>query len=504
MNNYFSNDRDFENEKRNGSANKEYLRILKDKTITPVFLKANVAVNGYILPDFDRSLSVHDTAYRTSVGSYRKPEKDKKTGHPRFSEWVLRGIPAYLFYQGRYNFISPEYVGQRDPIVDLRKYIYGNKISKYMWLVGGKDESNSAPKDQPSKFNNIMLPSYSYIAIMNVVCNPTYTGRNKDDVDVKPRIMVLKSTAYNNLESALNSDRPGSIDPVDPEWADYKYGDVTRPEAAVNFTTCSYPMDKNGYYTGLKFGNESRSMGRITDLGITTTCIPENLLAERLDLMDIETYHIAEYQDILDVIINTGRVDKRLLIDACGDMGDIHEPENHTKPVQGFSAETSESDNSVESVTEDQSQPAPPMPPTPPAPHAVKERDFWVAVNGKTSRKVESEIQDIVDNTDGDVFIMLVGEREWRKPEFYGIIKDEIPMPPAPPTPPAPPVKDNHYAKPAPLSTPIDPAAERRTKEEEEEMQRIRGIVESGNSATLPVSDLKKLGALQRKLPYIG
>ena len=93
---------------------------------------------------------------------------------------------------------------------------------------------------------------------------------------------------------------------------------------------------------------------------------------------------------------------------------------------------------------------------------------------------------------------MAIGDSKWQSPEYYGFIKDEIPgLTPPPPV-------ENSFVKPAPLNPqPDNPNAEHRTKEEEEEITKIRAAI-AANGASVSVNDLKRLGALQRKLPYVG
>lgn len=480
--NFFSVTRS-NSDKDNNFGNKDYPRIFADKSITPVFLNTTTVVRGYIMPDFDRSMSKNDVDFRTSVGSYRISNmEDPETGHPIFSAWVQRNIKAYLFYLHRYNFISPTMVGLHDPIVDLRKYIYGNKLEPYMWLVKNPGQKSDTP---------FVLPNTSMIAAMNAVCNPTYTGRDGKDTDVKPRVLVLKSAAYNNMESALNADNPSTVAPIDENWPGYKYGDITDPKHAVNFVSCKYLMDTgNGIqYAGLKFGTDTRSMGKIVDLGITTSEIPEEYLAERVDLEDPDTYHIPSYQDILDLIIDTGAVDSDLLEDACGDYGEIHDPSTKTYPSAGV-----ESDNEVAPEPPTVSDEVPPPPPV----AVEKEKEYWVAMNGKTVKQTESQVQQLVDDDACDIYVMAIGDNKWQTPEYYGFTKDEIPgLTPPPPV-------ENSFVKPAPLNhQPDDPNAERRTKEEEEEITELRASI-AVNGASVSINDLKRLGALQRKLPYVG
>ena len=379
--NFFSVTRS-NNDSDNNIGNKEYPRIFADKSITPVFLNTTTVVRGYIMPDFDRSMSKNDVDFKASVGSYRISNmEDPETGHPIFSAWVQRNIKAYLFYLRRYNFISPSMVGLHDPIIDLRKYIYGNKLEPYMWLVKNPGQKSEVP---------FILPNTSSIAAVNAVCNPTYTGKDGKDTDIKPRILVLKSAAYKQMESCLNADNPSTVAPIDANWPGYKYGDITDPTHAVNFVSCKYMMDTgNGIqYAGLRFGTDTRAMGKIVDLGIKTSSklikeylldwISEEYLMQRVDLEDPDTYHIPSYQDILDLIIDTGSVDKQLLIDACGDYGDVHDPSAKSYPA----AKVEDSEEVASAPVNDM------VPPPPPAP-VEKEKEYWVSMNGKTIKQTE-------------------------------------------------------------------------------------------------------------------
>lgn len=279
--------------------------------VKTTFLRKEKNVSGYILPAFHPALDPEDEAFKTSFGPYRdKNDIDPATLNAKFSRWVFSAGAYRFFGNSGSDFFAPDTVpsptGDRlpNPIVDLRKYIYGRRKSgdvTYMSLVT-KVEDGPKP----------LLPQPQDICFMNAWCNGL--GKN-DDPDVKEnRVLLLSKTAMGKVYDELNTMvRRGVVTPVDPDWDDYTLGDVTNPKHAVKFKAVMHPGSVKKYdYPGITFGNA------MTGQGVETAQLTAEMLAGRYDLEDDTVFRICTYDEIVMLLLREG-APYELVRDVCAD-----------------------------------------------------------------------------------------------------------------------------------------------------------------------------------------
>lgn len=271
--------------------------------------KTNVgSLTGFILPAFDSNMSTVDSTYATSYEPYRLAGTlDKETNEPKFSNWYYT-FDVYDFFGDNYHsIISPISAGMPDPIGDLRMYIYTQRKryndTTYMYLVDKKYWGDiNAINDFKQK---VALPSAAKYTFMNVFS----TSGEDGDTTMANRVLMLRPGAQKELISTLNRPRTmrdGAA--VDPVWADYKIGDVTNPNAAIQFGVKLIPTENNAsiMFPVLDFAkpNELKS-------------IPASALAGRYELDDDSVLNIPTYDEMVNILINETSVPYDLIKFVC-------------------------------------------------------------------------------------------------------------------------------------------------------------------------------------------
>lgn len=285
------------------------LRFFKGDVPFIRLTKTNVgSLTGFILPAFDSNMSTVDSAYATSSEPYRLAGTlDKETNEPKFSNWYYT-FEVYDFFGDNYHsIISPISAGMPDPIGDLRMYIYTQRKryndTTYMHLVDKKYWGDiTAINDFKQK---VALPSAAKYTFMNVFS----TSGEDGDTTMANRVLMLRPGAQKELIATLNRPRTmrdGAA--VDPVWADYKIGDVTNPNAAIQFGVKLIPTENNAsiMFPVLDFAkpNELKS-------------IPAAALAGRYELDDDSVLNIPTYDEMVNILINETSVPYDLIKFVC-------------------------------------------------------------------------------------------------------------------------------------------------------------------------------------------
>lgn len=298
----------------NNWDNQRRINMFKVNGLYPMFLRSGKQFNGLILPAFDSSLDEFDSSRPSSYEPYRSSDlQDKNTGFGAFTGWFT-SLLGYCYYgTGKSTFVSPKTVSEKDPIHDLRDYVYNlNKTmgdSTYMDLVEPKDPRNYVTP----------LPRASRIALVNVWAGTT--NEKAKDQSVTNRVLVLREQAFTKLRKDLDTLRPVTVDtPSDPDFPMFLYGDITSPKiGALQFSTMMYTPENGG------FAGPALDLGKLTHKGggmqsITTTRVPvtEAMLRGRYDLADADNVlHIPTYEEIVDLLIEEGLVPYELLQRVC-------------------------------------------------------------------------------------------------------------------------------------------------------------------------------------------
>lgn len=290
------------------------INMFKVNGLYPTFLRSGKQFTGIILPAFDSSLDELDMARPVSYEPYRSNTlQDKKTGFGAFSGWFV-SIKGYCYYGvGKSTFVSPQTVNMKDPIKDLRNYIFdldkkmGDKT--YMHLVTAKDfrkEINALPKE-------------SNLALVNIWAGTT--NERAKDQSVTNRVLVLREQAFTKLRHDLDTLRPVTVaNPNDPDFPMFLYGDITSPKiGALQFNTMMYQSENGG------FPGPALDLGKLTHQGagvqaISATRVPvtEAMLRGRYDLGDADNVlHIPTYEEIVDLLVEEGLVPYELLQRVC-------------------------------------------------------------------------------------------------------------------------------------------------------------------------------------------
>lgn len=292
------------------------IEMFKVKDLYPIFLKANSPVSGFILPGFDPSLDLSDAARPMSFGPYRDINMvDHKTNTPSFTDWVYF-VSGYTFYGNSLSsFISPSMIGQVDPIVELRKHVYRLKYTdmqefkKYEFLLqpGSKKDDKRA------------LPKIGTLALMNVWCaNPN--EKAKDAGVVTNRVLVLKSTAFEQLSAALNEYQPSALkEPRDHAWPMFLRGDVTNPAQALEWRIATH-VGSNGFQTNvLDFGSVTMIPGGQMVFNGRSAQLPAEALRGRYDLGDLQNVlYVPSTEEVVNLLVEDALIPYELICDVCG------------------------------------------------------------------------------------------------------------------------------------------------------------------------------------------
>lgn len=291
--------------------------------VKTTFLAKEKKVSGFILPAFSPVLSPEDEAFATSFGPYRdntqfeQDEKGNQTMDHKFSRWVFSAGAYRFFGNSRSDFFAPDTVPsdregefRPNPIVDLRRYIYGRRKGgdeTYMSLVTKTDDKKA------------FLPQPSMVCFMNAWCNGI--GKNDDPSVRENRVLLMSQTAMKKVYEELNTTARRGVTPLDPDWDEYTLGDITHPMHAVKFNAIMHAGSTKTYdYPGITFGNAS------TGQGVEVGQLTKEMLSGRYDLEDDTVFRVCSYDEIVLLLLREG-APYELVRDVCADKCDNPFPE---------------------------------------------------------------------------------------------------------------------------------------------------------------------------------
>jgi len=176
-----------------------------------------------LLPAYDKAmLEAGDENYKLSVAPYRDRDNiDSSNDLPKFTAWYYV-VTGYKFVgnDGK-HFLSPLTLHSKaqrgiDPLFDI--FFTAKNSGNPDWVKLTVKPATTAEGYQ----SVIPLPKRFGIANAVVSIEKTQTVEN--------RVIVFGSMALDMLKATLNTMRPAVVaSPVDPEWSDYLFGDVTSP-----------------------------------------------------------------------------------------------------------------------------------------------------------------------------------------------------------------------------------------------------------------------------------
>lgn len=303
------------------------LNMFIPDNLYPTVLKDKAKVHGFILPSFDSQMSEHDVAYSSSWEPYRdSATQDPISGNDAFTPWfvplgevdskgyVTRGGIYQYFCNSKSTFLSPSLdPSSSDPIKDLRIHIYkmcNAGDTQYRWMVTRPTFNPSNPQETPMW----VLPAPKMAYLVNAYC--TGSNPNADDYgEMKNRILMLGSAAFNALIEDLDAYRPGNVAPIDPEYPDFMLGDITNPNRAIHFN--SETVSSNITYVKLGLGKYNKRTGLVYTAENLVQLYPD-ALEGRYNLTDTaNVVNIPTYDDVVNQIILEGIVPYSLVGEVC-------------------------------------------------------------------------------------------------------------------------------------------------------------------------------------------
>lgn len=354
------------------------LTMFIPKGLHPTVLKDKASVRGYILPAFDSQLSCADQAYPVSYEAYRDSAiQDETTGNDAFTPWfiplgevdskgfVTRGGYYQYFGNSKSTFLSPSLApGVDDPIRDLRISIYKMAKKGDMHLKHLVERPKYNPSN-PQETALWALPAPKMGYLVNAYC----TGSNQyaeDYAEMKNRILLIGTMAFNSLVEDLDSFRPGNVEPIDPNYDEFMYGDITNPTRALYFD--SETINSNITYVKLNFGKYNKRTG----LQCKATNLLEqdpDVLAKRYDLADpVNVVRIPTYEEVVKQLVLEDTVPYSFIAEVCSKKCDNF-PEDPS-----IATEVSENVSTVYEAPTPQKSSTPYAPVTKPAP-VVQDED---------------------------------------------------------------------------------------------------------------------------------
>jgi len=284
--------------------------FFKKKYLVP---SQKTKANGRILPAFDKNLDFRDEAYPTSFMPYRDPDAkvDPDTKKMGFTGWYLQFAGYRFFGNSREDLVSPRSIRMfdehasatecADPIQDCRSLAYSRKDSG--------DELAASLVDKPKDFKAYhALPSLEMKVVMN-----SYTQVDRKAHEVMPLILTQGAMGLMKRELCW----PQGTNPRDPNFPQFMLGDITHPETGLRFEIVA---EETNSFTVIipKFTQEEFGLA-----GAQVMPVNKDILAQRLDFLDLSSMVIPTYQQLVDLLIAEGKVPLDLIKEACSYNADI-------------------------------------------------------------------------------------------------------------------------------------------------------------------------------------
>lgn len=446
-------------------------------------------LQGRILPARDPEMSPSDSAWAASVIPYRdmiSGELDPDTQSPAFTGWYANVLGYRFFGRGSEDLLSPQtlkgLVGDSpistedaaDPIQDIFNFA----------AESGNEDWVAMTKKPEKKNSRSPIPLASKLSLLNMYVKTSKAGWEN-------AVVVVSRSALENLKLKLCWPTPRSIEPLDPKFPDYLYGDVTAPKTGLLTTITSIELE-NISVNGFVFATKDFTLDGAQRMALKDA-EQNKILAARYDLTSSDTLKILTYQQIVDFLVDDGTIPYELIQQACGDCANVPpskrqnttvsagtrtagrpareevETEPEAEPVQqrpakggaataplrrnpvdeaeadqisglGEEAPEAPEDEAPPAPEEDEAPPAPEEE-APAAPEPEPERIFWVSIDKAVTKKPESEIVAAIEAGCAVRVMALDREGGWQAPSAFGIevgvtaepVAAQAPAKPAPP-----------------------------------------------------------------------
>lgn len=365
----------------NGFISLPKLSMFKVDGLYPTFPKTSNPITGVILPAFDSSLSVADTARLGSVMPYRDIAVKGKDGRPAFNSWFVSlgyrpegskftkgGIYRY-FGRSKSTFVSPSTVNLPDPIIDMAIWIRVQKKkyndTTWMHLIERPVYNPNTPGDTKP----MALPNPQMCIMMNAYC----TGSNPHDENkdtMENRVLVVTETSFMAMVDDLNKQTPSGMAPIDSNFPLFMLGDITNPAAAMQFKT--EKRESNITWVYLNFGTA------VTDYSTNVTMfqgsqvqVSQDILDKRYDLANTDSFiRIPTYDEIVMQMLVEGLVPREAMLAAginkkCQHFPSDDEVQAHIEEWNQRNAASKEASATTAPVQQPVAMPAPVQPTTP-------------------------------------------------------------------------------------------------------------------------------------------
>ena len=276
-----------------------------------------------LLPAFDMNLDPASDEFATSFIPYRdETKKDPESGLPVFTSWyyVVRG---YKFIgNSKQAFLSPLTLEARDqlgidPLFDMYRVAKNSKNDDWKFLTE-KPQNVAEGYGAP-------LPYIGQHVLSNALVNI--------EGNVENRLVVYGVAGLKMLKQYLNLLRPSiEKNPVDPNWPDYLYGDVTSPEYGLWATVKETKYNDAASCAAFNFSAQRDRLVNHTPYPLDINSEDGiSALRGRYNISDTDRVtKIWSAEEILDFLVRDGFYPYALIQEACARNWTI--PPESTQP----------------------------------------------------------------------------------------------------------------------------------------------------------------------------
>lgn len=415
-------------------------------------------LKGRLLPARNADLLPEDKAYAGSVVAYRdlsSGDLDADTSTPAFTGWYTNILCYRFFGRTQESFISPatirEALGEGADPMDVADPV--EDCARLAKRSGNPDWEKLIEKPDTKK-GRATLPYPGKSSLFNMYL-PNKKGEWRNTIVITSRQALL------DLKRQLAWPTPRDIDPVDPKWQNYLFGDITDPQNGLVVRLRKKQLEQisvNGFVI---------SDREYTLNGVERKPIKDpKILLGRYDLMSSDTLKLYPYVDLVKFLVEDGTVPYNLIVEACSARCDVPPPPKRGthvsspaqpklvgQPDDGDFIPGVEGDPSLKKASSSQiaempegpvedEMPAPPeddseaMPPPPP--DDEPETEYYASVKKVVGKYKESEIRALLK--DHPTLKLLSADKTsgWKLAAEFGITLEPSKATAAEPTPAAP------------------------------------------------------------------
>jgi hypothetical protein len=331
-----------------------------------------------------------------------------------------------------------------------------------------------------------------------------FYGTAGSDRTQRNYLIDVSQKAFEDLAGKLSEWRPAHEPPLDNNWTNYLYGDITDPNNGIMVDTVSIPSNPQPF-NGFIFTSGSHKSTK----GVRQYPVPPEALTGRYQLYgDQSAFKIMQPQEIVDFLVEDGAIPYHLIQEVCSHYCNVPAPPSRAKVFPGTQDEGLEDDDIPPfAMPVSNKAPAPPpviAAPPPQAAVGAPAKKYWMTMDGSIFGNTLisfHEAQNIIMSNPANVFMVsLEGTNTWQDAIEAGFSvppKPSAPPPMPPPPPPLPTPTPPAFTLPSiqPTAAPViqQKQATEETKvvvnaEEEAEMNAIRIKFESNTATTQEIS----------------